>query len=256
MKVARTSQVSGATVFPRAVAAEWTRLWSVRSTWWSLLAGATIMLLMAIALGLDTAGDPPLPVWLAAELAIVPGQFAFLLIVILSVTAEYSNGAIRSSLQWVPRRGVLFFARSLVAVTVTTTAALVVSAATDLVAGVLMGDSALVVVDDIAASIGRIGLYVASASVFSIGLAWSTRNTAAALTAVFLLQLVLPVMLPSFGVDLLATIGENLPGYANAGLLEALGLDVATTAIVSVLGVWLAASVGAGAWSLMRRDAA
>ena len=177
-------------------------------------------------------------------------------LVILSVTGEYSNGAIRSTLQWVPRRGLLFVARSLVVLTVTTAGAMFFSAATNLVSGVLMGDSAIVDISDIAASIGRIGLYVSSASVLSIGLAWAVRNTAAALTAVFLLQLVLPVMLPSFGVDLLATIGENLPGYANAGFLEAMQLEVATTAIVSVLSVWLVSSVDAGAWSLLTRDAA
>lgn len=256
MTVGDNSEASVATVFRRALAAEWTRLWSVRSTWWCLLAGVGIMLLMATAFGLDTAGDPALPVWLAAEFAIVPAQFAFLLIVILSVTGEYSNGAIRSTLQWVPRRGLLFVGRSLVVVTVAASAAMLLSAATDLVSGILMGDSAIVDISDVAASIGRIGLYVTSASLLSIGLAWAVRNTAAALTAVFLLQLVLPVMLPSFGVDLLATIGENLPGYANAGLLEAMQLEVATTAIVSVLGVWLTGSIGAGAWSLLRRDAA
>lgn len=32
------------TVLARAAAAEWTRLWTLRSTWWSLLAAAGLML--------------------------------------------------------------------------------------------------------------------------------------------------------------------------------------------------------------------
>ena len=243
-------------VLRRAMAAEWTRLWSVRSTYWALLAGAAIMLLMGVTFGLDTAGDPPLPVWLAAEFAIIPGQFAFLLIAMLAVTAEYANGAIRSSLQWVPRRGLLFAARTVVSLVVTVVATMLMALLTDLVAWGFMGDSAEVVVGDVARSLGMIALYITMAGLLTIGLSWALRNSAAALTTVFLLQLVLPLILPVFGVPALTTVAEHLPGFAGVSLLDAIGVPLATGTVVTVFVAWVGGAMGTGAWSLLQRDSA
>lgn len=256
MTETRATHTSTIVVFGRAMAAEWSRLWSVRSTYWALLAGAVIMLLMGATFGQDTAGDPPLPVWLAAEFAIIPGQFAFLLIAMLAVTAEYGNGAIRSSLQWVPRRGLLFLARTVVSLAVTVVAAVLLAAGTDLVAWAWMGDSALVVAADIWRSLGSVALYITMSGLLTIGLAWATRNSAAALTTVFLLQLVLPMIMPVFGVPALTTVAEHLPGYAGISLLEAIGVQLATGTVVTVFLAWICGAMGAGAWSLMRRDSA
>ena len=131
-------QVPASVVLRRAMAAEWSRLWSVRSTWWCLLAGAVLMVLMGGAAGADYAGDPT-PVWWAGEFAIVPGQLAFHLLVVLTITNEYATGMIRSSLQWVPRRGLLLAARAIVVVGVATTAAVLLTMATDAVAWALLG---------------------------------------------------------------------------------------------------------------------
>lgn len=100
----------------------------------------------------------PEPVWKAGEFAIVPGQFVFVLVVVLAVTSDYATGAIRSTLQAVPRRGMLLAARALVPVAFVTTATVAVAAATNLVAWASAGDAAEVVVLDIAASLGRLAL--------------------------------------------------------------------------------------------------
>lgn len=109
-----TSATGTSRVLGRAIAAEWTRLSTVRSTWWSLLAAAAMMLFIGVAFGMDM--DEPTPIWVAGELAIVFAQFALAIPAMLAVTSEYSTGAIRSSLQAVPRRGVLACSRALVAV--------------------------------------------------------------------------------------------------------------------------------------------
>lgn len=248
--------ISTVVVFRRAIAAEWVRVWSVRSTYWALLAGTAIMLLMGTAFGRDTAGDPPLPVWLAAEFAIIPGQFAFLLVAMLAVTAEYGNGAIRSSLQWVPRRGLLFAARTIVSLGVTVATATLLALATDLIAWAWMGDSALVVAGDVGRSIATIALYTTMSGLLTIGLAWATRNSAATLVTVFLLQLVLPMIMPVFGVSALTTIAEHLPGFAGVSLLEAIGVPLATGTVVTVFLAWVGGAMSAGAWCLLRRDSA
>jgi hypothetical protein len=75
---------------------------------------------------------------------------------VLAVTGDYATGAIRSSVQWVPRRGILYATRLLVAVVVATAFAVTAAAAADLLAWALVGEAAEVVAGDIAASLGRI----------------------------------------------------------------------------------------------------
>lgn len=241
-------------VLRRAVGSEWVRLWTLRSTWWCLIAAAAIMLFVGVAAGAGHSGDEPAAIWKAAQLAIVPGQFALLLIVLLAVTAEYSTGAIRSTLQWVPRRGLLLFARTLVPVTFVTACSVVLSAITELAAWALLGDAAEVVVADVAASLGRVALVVAFGGLLAVGLGLLLRSTAGALTAIFLLVLALPVTLGNTGVSMLVTISDALPGRAIISAVVVDGVELSAGAIGLVMAGWTVASLTAGAWSLIRRD--
>ena len=250
------TDASTATVFRRAAAAEWTRLWTVRSTWWSLAAAAVLMLFVGAAAGSDHTGGDPAPIWAAAEFAIVPGQFAFLLVVLLAVTGEFSTGAIRSTLQWVPRRGVLLAARTLVPVAFATACSVVLSAATDLVAWGFLGQAAEVIGGDIAGSLSRIALVVAFGSVLSVGLGLLLRSTAGTLTAIFLLIFALPVALGNVGVRWLTTISDALPGRAIVSLLAIDADELAAGTVATVMIAWTAAALVAGGWSLIHRDTA
>ena len=245
---------STTTAFRRAAAAEWTRLWTVRSTWWSLLAATGLMLFVAVAVGSESTGGDPAPIWFAAQFGIVPGQFAFLLVVLLAVTGEYSTGAIRSTLQWVPRRGVLLAARILVPVAFATICSVVVSAAADLVAWGFLGQAAEVVPADIARSLGRIALVVAFGSVLSAGLGLLLRSTAGTLTAIFVLIFALPVALGNVGVRWLTAISDALPGRAIVSMLVVDEVELAPIAVATVMIAWATGAVIAGGWSLIRRD--
>lgn len=253
-QTARSTDVPITTVLGRAVAAEWTRLWTLRSTWLALLAGAALMLFIGAAAGASHPGGDPAPIWVAAEVAIVPGQFAFLLVVILAVTGEYSTGAIRSTLQWVPRRGVLLLGRTLVPVTFATVCAVVVAAATDLVARGFLGQAGEVVVGDVAASLGRIALVVAFGGLLSVGLGLLLRSTAGALTAIVLLLFALPVALGNSGVRWLVAVSDHLPGRAIVLVLRVGEGEVAAGTVAVVMATWVAAALLAGGWSLLRRD--
>lgn len=249
------ADVPAATVFRRAAAAEWTRLVTVRSTWWSLLAGAALMLFIGGAAGSEGPSEgETAPVWYAAEFAILPGQFAFLLVVALAATGEYATGAIRSSLQWVPRRGILLAARVAVPVAFATVCAVLVAAATDLLAWGFLGDDAEVVPGDIARSLASIALLVAAGGLLTVGLGLTLRSTAGTLISVFLLIFVLPVMLGNAGVSWLTTIAEHLPGSVLISLLAATEEARGAATVAAVLVGWTAASVAAGGWSFVRRD--
>ena len=249
-------RVPTVTVFRRAAAAEWGRLWTIRSTWWCLLAAAGLMLFVGGAAGASHDGVDPAPIWQPAQLAIVPGQFPFLLVVLLAVTGEYATGAIRSTLQWVPRRGILLTARIVVPIAFTTACAVAVAAATDLVAWVFVGQAAEVVPSDIAASLGRIALVVAFGSVLSVGIGLFLRSTAGTLTAIFLLVIVLPIALGNTGVRVLVAISDSLPGRAIVSMLVVDQGELAASAIATVMTAWTAAAVLAGGWSLLHRDTA
>lgn len=245
---------SSALVFRRAAAAEWARLTTVRSTWFTLLAAAGLMLFVGAAAGAGHDGSDAAPVWLAAQFAIVPAQFAFLLVAVLAATNEYSTGAIRSSLQWVPQREILFAARTLVPTALVTVCAVFLAAASDLMAWGFLGADAEVVAGDIAASLGRIALVVAFGSVLSTGLSLLLRSTAGALTVVFLLIFALPVALGNIGVTWLTTISDHLPGRAIVSLVVVDEVELTTSKVATVMIGWTIAASIAGAWSLIRRD--
>lgn len=248
------TDIGAGTVLRRAIAAEWARLWTVRSTWWALITAAGLMVFIGVAAGAGHSGEEPAAIWKASQFAIVPGQFAFLLVVLLAVTAEHSTGAIRSTLQWLPQRKVLLVARTLVPVAFVTACSVGLSAITALVAWTLLGDAAEVVATDIVASLGRIALVVAFGGLLTVGLGLLLRSTAGTLTAIFLLVLALPITLGNTGVDLLITISDSLPGRAIISVVVVDQIELSAGAIALVMAGWTAASLTAGAWSLIRRD--
>ena len=243
-----------ATVFRRAVAAEWTRLVTVRSTWWSLLAATVLMLLIGAAAGAGHEGGDPAPIWQAAQIALVPSQFAFLLVVLLAVTSEYSSGGIRSTILWVPRRGVVFAARLLVPVAFIAACAVIVAVATGLVAWGFLGQAAEVVPGDIAVSLGRITVAIGFGGLLTVGLGLLLRSTPGTLTAIFLLMLALPIALGNTGVSGLTTVSDYLPGRAVVSTLVVDEVELPASTIATVMIAWTAASLFAGGWSLIRRD--
>ncbi|TFV44385.1 hypothetical protein [Blastococcus sp. TF02A-35] len=242
----------------RAASAEWLRLRSVRSTWWCLLAAAAAVLGIGVGTALDEAdmaeasGSTASAV-LAGEYGLMIGQFALLVLVLLAVTQEYASGSIGPTLQWTPRRGVLLTARVTVPVLVATVAGVLLAVAADVVA-VVVEPSLTFSGGDLADSVGGIAAVLLAGGALAVGTGLLLRSTAGALAAVFLLQLVLPALLPAFGVRWMADLGELLPGSAAIWTLlgePEMSAGQATTLLVG----WSAAALAAGGWSLLRRDA-
>ena len=149
-----------ATMLRRVAASEWTRVWSIRSTWWSLAAAAVLMLGLGVAFGLDPGdgyGPAGAPIWIPGEVAVQPAQFALLAIAMLAMTSEYATGSIRTTLQWVPRRGLLLAARTVVTVGIVAVVGMLLTLATDVTAWMILGDGAQAVAGDVARSVGYVG---------------------------------------------------------------------------------------------------
>ena len=257
------TEVGPARVAHRAARAEWTRLRTVRTTWWCLLATAVTVVGMATLLGLDVASDraagvertqPWPPATAAGELAVLVGQFGLLALVLLAVTSEYGTGSIGTSLQWTARRRTLPLARTVVATVTAVVAGVLLVALADVVAWAIAPALELTA-GDLAASLAAVAGVVAGGSLLAAGLGFLLRSTAGALASVFLLVLVLPLLLPAFGIAWLDTVGTHLPGGGAAHLL---GEDVEGLTRTSAgvgLASWAAAATAAGAVSFLRRDA-
>ena len=244
------------TVYGRAAAAEWLRLRTVRSTWWCLLAATVTIVGIGVIMAFDVenvtaTGDLP-PATAAGEFGVLLGQFALLVMVLLAVTQEYASGSIVPTLQWTPRRGVLLAARVSVPVLAAAVAGVLLALVAD-VAAWLIADLTLSF-GDVTDSLGRVAAVLVAGGVLAVGVGLFLRSTAGALAAVFLLQLVLPFLLPAFGVQWMADLGELLPG--SGAIWTLLGEPDMTASQATVLQVgWSGVALAAGGWSLLRRDA-
>lgn len=247
--------VGSGTGLRRAVAAEWTRLWTVRSTWWCLATALALLVLIGVGFGLDSVGVSP--VWVPGEIGIVFAQFPLVIPALLAVTSEYATGSIRTTLQAVPRRGVLALARGTVGVGFAAVGAVLVAATSGVVAWVLLGAQAEVVGAHWGTSLLAIAGVVAAFTLVTMGVGTVLRSSAGALTVAFMVQMVLPMLLPNLGVRWLALIGEHLPGYAMIALLDAFGMPpISATRAVVILVVWAVVAAAVATWALLRRDAA
>jgi ABC-2 type transport system permease protein len=119
-----------------AIASEFTKIRSVRSTYWTLAALLIISIGVGAAIAAGTAAsftsNPANKAGFdATQISLVAffeiGQLIIAVIGALSITAEYSTGMIRTSLTAQPRRGVIYTAKAIVFTSVTLVVSLITS---------------------------------------------------------------------------------------------------------------------------------
>jgi ABC-2 type transport system permease protein len=238
------------------IASEWTKLWSLRSTWWSLAGAAALMALFAFALSFppeNVANIPRsellFPVQQAPVGALVLVQFAPIALAVLMITGEYATGSIRSTLLWDPRRGRVLLAKVMVLALVVLVAGTTVGALGAVVADLTAGEYAVFILLDVVAASARIGLCLSVVSILAVGIGTAIRSTAGALTTVFLLLLLMPYVLSRTPSELLRTIAQYLPGFAGmefVGTAEFLGITGLPYGPGGGLVILLAWTVAAG----------
>ena len=213
---------SGRAGFGGTLRSEFTKIRSVRSTYWTLLMLLAVSVGIGAAISAVVAGSwsqppppPPAPpdihdatqVSIAALLIL--GQLVIVVLGALVLTAEYSTGMIRTSLIAMPRRIVLYVAKAVAFAAV----ALAVSLATAFTAFFLGQSllarthySATLAGHDVLRAVIGIALYITLCGLFAFAAAAIIRNTAATITAMIGLLFVIPTLvnlLPhSWGNDL------------------------------------------------------
>jgi len=250
--------VSAARVLARTCTAEWTRLWTVKTTWWFLMAATLMLVGLGALIGFESAADPAgvqgEPAWTTARFLAMPAQFALLGLALIAVTSDYATGGITVTLQWTPRRAVIFLARTIVTVGTATGIGGLLTVAAALAAFTTAGGALTLSAADGYDMLGKVTLVFMTGTALAAGLGFLLRNTAGALISVLLLILILPLLLPVFGAWMQA-ISELLPGSGAIFLLTGEARGMNTTSSVAVMLAWASAALLLGGLRLMRDDA-
>jgi ABC-2 type transport system permease protein len=209
--------------FDNLLRSEWTKLRSLRSTYWC----ATCIVLATVGLGIFMGArwahqSGPIPPGFDSTNTSLSGVYIAQIIVgalgVLTISSEYATGMIRATFSAVPQRRALLAAKAVVLALSTLVLAEVVCFVAFLScqallankgAGVSLGDPGAL------RSVFGAGLYLTAAALLGFGLGAAIRHTAGGLSAFFGL-----LFAPSAIVDLLPTDWRNdLINYmpANAG---------------------------------------
>lgn len=247
-----------------ASSCEWVKLWSLRSTWWSLAASALLVVAYVLMVGLSASASkangeivPAMnPIEVAAGGVFLMGQLGLATLAALAMAGEYATGSILSTLQWVPDRSRMLLAKALVLSPVLLVAGSAVS---------LLGASAGIPALDqaagpwdaagLAGGALAVGAYSAAAGVITLGLAAMLRSVAGTLACAFLLLLVFPMTLQATGIEVLIRIAEYLPSSAGMALVGTEGPAYGATTAGAILVAWAAGAWTAGVTVLRSRDA-
>ncbi|MFJ2774012.1 ABC transporter permease [Streptomyces sp. NPDC087300] len=239
---------------------EWHKLWTLRSTWITLLTATVLVLAVGIMMGSTYDGDD-------AEIDTVVfvlfgtqlSQICLAVLGVLVIAGEYSTGMIRASLTAVPHRLPVLWAKAAVFATVAFTATLVTNAGTFLTAQIWLSDTdkKLSLADP-----GVLGALTGSAagitllSLIALGLGALLRSVPGAIGAFIAAVMILPEVLTLLPFGFVDTVAEHFPAQAASALGSVARVEDAVspgTALLT-LALWAAALIGAASVLLKRRD--
>ena len=255
-----TATTRGRYRFAHVARMEWTKLGSLRSTWWALAVTVAGAVGIAAAVGVNTRNA-------AADLtnnALAGISLGLLVIGVLGVlvmTGEYSSGMIRATLAAIPNRPLVLAAKAAVFGAV----ALAAGEAAAFIA-FFAGGAALP--DRMAApTLGQPGVLRAVAlggagycliGLLGLGLGAIIRHTPGAIAVLVggvyvLAQMVAgfaPAIMPYLPVSIVANSMTAVQPMAGVGQVQFLS----PWAGLGMLGLYAAVTLGAGAWRLASRD--
>ena len=252
---------------PGTLRSELTKILSVRSTYWTLLAQVVASIAWAVLNCAGVVSHGAGSDFNAAE-ASLTGQVALgeLIIVVLGalvITSEYSTGMIRTSLAVMPRRGVLYAAKAIVFTAVTLTISLVTSFVAFFVGQAILSGKHYNTTLTQPGVLRAVLLSAAIATVFGLfayGAGAIIRNTAGAISAILGLIFLIPLLAQALPNAWFADLQRWLPG---GGALEPIARSTppvdghlfSAWGEFAVFSGYAAILLVVGAWLFVRRDA-
>ncbi len=214
--------------FARTVHAEWIKFWTVRSTVWTLVS------LVAVMVGISTlaawgstitdlnAGTGSMNTAQLLSAGYQMGQLAIAVLAVLTITGEYSTGMIRSTLTAVPRRTTVLAAKAVVLSVVVFVVSVITMALSYIATmpwqGKLGATLDLTDGETLRMTLG-LPLYLMAIALFAFAVGALVRNSAAALTAVIALLLVVEGVLSIIPLRAIELISPFLPSTAGRRVL-------------------------------------
>ena len=264
----RVSHVRGRVTQAGVFRSEWTKLHSLRSTRWALLATAV----MTIGFGLiasavtasrwaslsaaDKASFDPLSTSL---LGVRFGVLAIGVLGVLLITGEYTTGMIRSTMTAVPKRLPVLWGKAgvyaLVAIAITVPAALIAFFAGQ---AILSGQHLQIAFSHAGvpgAVLGAAG-FLTLVGLFAMGLGALMRNTAAGIATFAGIMFVIPPLISILPSSVADSIDPYLPSNAGEAMMQ-IGHhahSLSPVAGFAVLAGYVAVVIAAAAVLLVRRD--
>ena len=255
------------------LAAEWTKIRSVRSTLWTLLVfvvvaiGFSALVATVISNTWNSPGSHPNHITLVTDPTAVLfgagfglGQLAMCVLGVIVISSEYSTGAIRSSLLAVPRRIPMLTAKALIFGLLDLVVSAITVFAVFFITTAILRSHISITLSTTGVTRACIGgiLYLTVLGLFSLAIGGLIRHTAGAIATVIALVLVVPPLISLIP----GTIAKHIHGY----LPTIAGTLVAQTSQQSgdvlspwqgfgVFCLWTAVLLGACGYLLVRRDA-
>jgi ABC-2 type transport system permease protein len=265
----------GRASFGGALRSEFTKIRSVRSTYWALAAMVIITIGISALLSWGRVQDyASQPAFVQAHMAIrirsratefsmfglILGQLVIAVLGALTITSEYSTGMIRTSLSVMPRRETVYVAKALVFTVVALVAGLVTSFGSYFLGQAIFAthhlNSSLGQPGVLRAVIGG-GLFLGACGLLSFGIGALLRHTAGAITASVALLFVLFVLSGFLPSSWAVHVDKWIPFNAGAAIWENLsGVNMFSPWVgFGVFCCYAAAAVIAGGIIFRTRDA-
>jgi ABC-2 type transport system permease protein len=239
----------------RTVVSEWGKTWSVRAPSVCLAGTVGLVLVSSLSLANDfihriASGEQPPGATMAVVDAVGPGlqtgQLVFVAFALQLITAEYSTGAIRSTLQAQPRRAFVLLSKAAIAAACGSVLGGGLGALAAWAGRAVLGPHAAPGSSVLELAL-RSAALLAFVAVIGVGLGAALRSAVGTL-AVSGVLLLGTLALPS-------GVGRWAPGQAGAALMGSGPQAASTVAALLVLGGWAVAAAASGSWLMRRRDA-
>jgi ABC-2 type transport system permease protein len=261
--------------FGRLMLAEWTKIRSVRSTFWTLIVfvvvtvGLTALLTLLVVSAWDNhtpraaARDARIaadPVSFVLGAGIGLGQLALLVLGVLVITTEYSTGVIRASLLAVPRRVPMLVAKSVVFAALLLVLTEIVMFGSFFIGSAILHSKVVVSLSDpgVTRAVVGSGLYLTVMGLFALGIGGIIRHTAGAIATAIGVVLILPILsglLPgSWGAHVNAYLPEQA-GSLIAQAHQSSGALLSPWQGFGVFCIWTVLLLAVTGYLLVRRDA-
>ncbi|MET9721594.1 ABC transporter permease [Streptomyces zaomyceticus] len=259
---AGTPTVTPRLTHARVLRSEWHKLWTVRSTWITVLSAVALVLGVGILMGAtytSGGGDSDVDTVILTLYGSQLGAIALAVLGILVTAGEYATGMIRATLTAVPSRLPVLGAKAAVYAGVVLALTFLTNVTTFLTAQLFLSDS------DQAASLtddGVLGALAGNAAgitllgVIALGLGAGLRSVPGAIGAFVGGVMILPEVLGMLPYEVMETAVRYFPTQAAGALGSATPMPGAAspgTALLALL-LWAATALAVPALLLERRD--